>query len=78
MSSSVVRVGEADLIERQAAADEMRVRVVEAGQDRAALGVDHDRLRAPEPLDLAVRSDAEDLVALHGDGFGRSSPPSAV
>ena len=71
-------VAEADLIERQAAADEMRVRVVETGHDRAALGVDDDGLRALEPLDLAVRSDADDLVAADGDGLGESAPPSAA
>ena len=64
-----LRVSEADLIERQAAADQVRVRVVEAGHHRAALGVDHDGLRALEPLDLAVRPDADHLVAAHGDGL---------
>ena len=32
--------------------------------------IDH-RLRAAQPLDLAVGADAKDLVALHGDGFGQ-------
>ena len=59
-------VAEIDLIERQAAVDEVRVRVVEAGHDGAALGVDDDGLRALEALNLAVRSDADDLVAAHG------------
>ncbi len=46
------------------------MRVVEAGHDRAALGVDDDGLRALEALNLAVRSDADDLVAANGHGFG--------
>ncbi len=60
-------VAEVDLIERQAAVDEVRVRVVEPGHDRAALGVDDDGLRALEALNFAVRADADDLVAADGD-----------
>ncbi len=39
------------------------------GHHRAALGVDHDGLRAPESLNLAVRADADDLVAANRDGL---------
>ena len=70
IASSVVASQKVDLIERQAAADEVRVRVVEAGHDRAALGVDDGGLRAAQALNLAVRADAHDLVAADGDGFG--------
>src|SRR5215213_3555352 len=46
------------------------MRVVEPAHDGAALGVDHGCLRATEALNLAVRSDLDDLVAAHGDRFG--------
>ena len=46
------------------------MRVIETGQDRAALGVDDDGLRAPEALHLAARPDFQDLVALDGHRFG--------
>ncbi len=49
----------------------MRVRVVEARQHGAALRIDHRRLRAAQPPDLAVGADANDLVAAHGDGLGQ-------
>jgi hypothetical protein len=63
-------VGQAHLIERQAAANQMRVRIVEAGNDCAAPGVDDHRLRAAEPLNLAIGADADDLVAGDRDRFG--------
>ena len=65
------RVRETDLIERETAVDEVRVRVVEAGDDRAAFGVDRQGLRAAEAQNLAVRPDADDLVAAHRDRLGQ-------
>ena len=64
------RFEQVDLIERQPAADEVGMRIVEAGHDRAALGVDDRGLGALQALDLAVRSDANHLVAANRDRLG--------
>ncbi len=69
-------VAETDLIERQAAADQVRVRVVEAGHHRADLGVDDGGLRAAQPLNLAVRSDAMTLLPRTATASASSLPPS--
>jgi hypothetical protein len=58
------------LIERQAAADQVRVRIVVAGDHRAAPCVYLRRLGASQPPDLAVRPDADDRVAAHRHRFG--------
>ena len=46
------------------------VRVVEAGQHRAAVRVDDRRLRAAQALDFTVGADAQDLVAADGERLG--------
>ncbi len=68
----VERVGaeQVDAVTREAAGDERGVRVVEPGQHRDALGVDHRGLRAAIAQDLAIGADVEDGVAANGDGFG--------
>ena len=72
-------VGQVDPLEAEASVDEMDVRVVEARQYRGALRVDHRRLRLAEARDLALASDAEDLVAADGDGFGhRAARPGGI
>ncbi len=45
------------------------MRIVEAWQHGPALCVDDDGLRTPQALHVAVRSDQQDLVALHGDSL---------
>ena len=50
-------------IHREAGAQQVQVRVVEAGQQRAAPGVDLDGLRPPQAAHLARAPDAQDLVA---------------
>ena len=62
-----------DLIERETAADQVCVRVVEAGNDRASTRVDDDGLGTAQPLDLAARPDLQNLVPLHRHGFGHRS-----
>ena len=47
----------------------MCMRVVEARQHRAALGVDDDRLRSTQALDFAVGPDTDDLVAGDCEGL---------
>ena len=72
-------VGEVDTLEAEATVDEMDVRVVEARQYRRALRVDHRRLRLAQTRDFALASDAEDLVAADGDGFGhRAARPGGI
>ena len=72
-------VGEVDALEAEAAVDEVDVRVVEARQYRRALRVDHRRLRLAQTRDLALASDAKNLVAADGDGFGhRAVRPGGI
>ena len=54
------------------------MRVVEAGQHRAAVRVDDGGLRAAQALDFAVGADAEDLVAADGDGLGELGGAAGV
>ena len=47
------RVEQVDPLEREAARDEVHVRVVEAGEDGAAPGIDLDGAGLPQAPDLA-------------------------
>jgi hypothetical protein len=47
----------------------MRVRVVEAGKNGAALRIDHDGLRPTKPVHFSRRAHVQDLVALHRHRF---------
>ena len=64
-----VRAVQIDAIEAEPTGDEIEVCIVETGNDRRALGIDHRSLRTAEPHDLALASDAQNLVAADGDGF---------
>ncbi|KAG0923458.1 hypothetical protein G6F32_014270 [Rhizopus arrhizus] len=50
----------------QAAADQVRVAVVEAGQQAPALRIDQGRFGAPVAHDLLVTADGNDAPLLHG------------
>ena len=61
--------GEIELLERERAGHQVNVAVIQTGQHRGAMGVQHDRLRAAETLHFAVGAHAKDLVAADGNGF---------
>ena len=53
----------------KAAADRVHVRIVEAGNDRPALRVNHHRRRPALPQNLVIGTGGIDLAVLDGDGF---------
>ena len=57
------------MFERQRAGHELHPRVIQPRQHGGAVRVEHDCLRAPEALDVAIRSDAQNLVAANRQGF---------
>ena len=59
----------ADARERLPAAEEVRVAVVEAGNDPPAVRVDDPCVQADELLRLLVGADVHDAVAPHRDGL---------
>ena len=63
------------MLEREGAGHQLNVAVIQAGQDRRAMRIEHDCLRAAEPFDFAVGADAKDLIAANGNGFLSSAPP---
>src|SRR5687768_5187413 len=63
------RGSQVEVFERQRAVHELDTRIVQAGKHGRAMRIEHDRLRASQPFDVAVRSDAQNLVAAHGDRF---------
>ncbi len=57
------------MFQRQAAFDQVQMRIVEAWQYGRPLRVDHHRLGALQSDDLAVAADFEDLVGTNSDRF---------
>ena len=53
----------------KAAADRVHVRIVEAGDDGSAPGVNHCRRRPALPQNLVIGTGGIDLAVLDGDGF---------
>ena len=58
-----------EMPESKGTGHQFQVRIVEPGQHRRAMGVENDGLGTPEALDVAIRSDPQNLVAANGDGF---------
>ena len=68
------QAGKIHIAERHAAADEMDVRIVESRRHRAAVGIDHARLRPAKSRHGVVGADEQDLVARRGDRLRRRAP----
>jgi hypothetical protein len=47
----------------------MRVNVIEAGQDGAALRVEDFGIRAAQAIEVLIAADPQDAIAADGDGF---------
>src|SRR5205814_2783550 len=65
-----VRVSEVNARKLEAARQKVDVRVVEAGQDERAFGVNDARARARQTPYLFVRADGDDAFADDGHGLG--------
>ena len=65
-----IQSGQVDLPEREPAADEVHVRVVEAWHDRTAAGIHDAGLGSAQLLDVCGGADSLDGAAANRDGFG--------
>jgi len=57
------------VLERERAAHQVHLCVVEAREHRRTVRIEDHGLGASQPLDLSIRTDPEDLVATDGHGF---------
>src|SRR5687767_7381954 len=60
------------MLERQRARHKLHATIVETRNDAGPMRIQHDRLRATQPLDVAIRSDAKNLIAADGNRFLKS------
>src|SRR5439155_23263062 len=68
-----LRTLQVDGLHLETAAQHVRVHVLEAGHDRAAVRVDDLRLRSSQPSDLVVRADGRDPGAADGNGLPQAA-----
>ena len=68
-------LGQGDVVQAEAAVDEVYVRIVEARKERATLGVEDDRLRTAQAKNLAVAADTKDLVPSNRDRLCEGACP---
>ena len=69
-SSFVRRIAQLNRRQREAAVDEMHVRVGESGDDHGPVRVDDPRRGRRALPDLGARADERDAIARDGDGIG--------
>ena len=77
-SSSVGAPWSVDVIHLEAAAEHVRVDVVETGDDGAAVRVDDRGLRTAQAFDLVVAADQRDPIPANGDGLPNRAAVSRI
>ena len=65
-----VQAEEVQVLELRRAAEEVHMRLDEAGQHRVPVRIEHLRIRAAQPLDLGAAAHREDVAAGDGDRLG--------